>query len=278
MRPPAGATTLAATDLDRTLLHSDRAAGPAPAAEVVRLERRGEVATASLLRGTAAALVALEQRATWLPVTTRSVAQYRRLGLGPRLGLAPRHVACANGGVLLVDGVPDATWAARMARVLAAAAPRAEVAELLAGRLALLPPGSAGPVRDADGVLLVVRVRCPPTWLDELVDRCGARGWRVAVHGEKLHLLPAPLTKVAAAEEVRRRVGATRLLAAGDSPLDAELLLAADAGIQPVDGRLHAEGWRAPHVAVTAGSGLRAGEEIAGWLAAQAGGGGSTAT
>ena len=44
------------------------------------------------------------------------------------------------------------------------------------------------------------------------------------------------------------------------------LLLAADAGIQPADGALRAAGWDAPHVAVTAGRGLRAGEEIAAWL------------
>ena len=70
--------------------------------------------------------------------------------------------------------------------------------------------------------------------------------------------------------EVRERVAAARLLAAGDSPLDADLLLAADAGIQPADGALHAAGWRAAHVAVTRGVGLAAGEEIAAWLLARA--------
>ena len=70
--------------------------------------------------------------------------------------------------------------------------------------------------------------------------------------------------------EVRERVAAAWLLAAGDSPLDADLLHTADAGVQPVDGALHAAGWRAAHVAVTRGVGLAAGEEIAGWLLARA--------
>ena len=264
----AVAAVLAATDLDRTLVHSDRAAGPVEAREVIRLERRRGVTTASLTRRTAAALVALDRVATWVPATTRSVAGYRRLDLGRALGVAPRYAVCANGAVLLVDGVPDAAWAAQVGRLIARVAPRREVARLLTGHLGALAHGK---VRTADGVLLVVRVPdVTDGWVAELAALVADRGWRVAAHDEKVHVLPAGLTKGAAVAEVRRRLGAPRLLAAGDSPLDADLLLAADAGIQPVDGRLHAAGWHADHVAVTTGTGLRAGEEIAAWLLARA--------
>ncbi len=261
-------TVLVATDLDRTVVHSARAAGLEPGA-VLCLEQHGGVPTALLTRRTAAALAELDRRTVWVSATTRSAAQYARLDLGRRLGVTPRYVVAACGGVLLVDGVPDPAWASRIAGVLAGAAPRAEVADVLARHLARLPTGAAGPVRDADGVLLVVRASPPAGWLAELAAACDARGWRVAVHGPKVHVLPRGLGKGAAVGEVRRRLGATRLLAAGDSPLDADLLRAADAGIQPVDGRLHASGWRADHVAVTAGTGLRAGEEIAEWLLAR---------
>ncbi|PVZ14218.1 HAD family hydrolase [Actinomycetospora cinnamomea] len=225
--------------------------------------------TAMLTPRTAAALAALDRRAVWVPATTRSTAQYARLDLGRRLGVAPRYVVAACGGVLLVDGVPDPAWAAWIERLLADAAPRAEVADVLARHLACLPPGAAGPVRDVDGALLVVRAPAPAAWHTGLAAECDARGWRVVVHGTEVHVLPRGLGKGRAVDEVRRRLGSTRLLAAGDSPLDADLLRAADAGIQPVDGRLHAAGWRADHVAVTAGTGLRAGEEIVAWLLAR---------
>ena len=228
-----------------------------------------------LTRRTAATLVELARRATWVPATTRSAAEFRRLGLGPGLGLGvgttPRYAVCASGGVLLVDGAPDPAWEARVRDLLAGGAPVAEAAELFARHLARLDPGTAGSVGDADGLLLVARVADPPAgWLDELAADCDARGWRVARHGAKVHLLPARLDKSVAVAEVRERVAAARLLAAGDSPLDADLLLAADAGVQPADGALHAAGWRAAHVAVTHGVGLRAGEEIAAWLLARA--------
>jgi len=101
-------STLVATDLDRTLVHSARAAGPDVPGDVLCLERRRGVPTAMLTRKTAATLVELARRATWVPATTRSAAEFRRLGLGPRLGLGvgttPRFAVCASGGVLLVDG------------------------------------------------------------------------------------------------------------------------------------------------------------------------------
>jgi len=264
-------STLVATDLDRTLVHSARAVGSDVPGDVLCLERRRGVPTAMLTRRTAATLVELARRATWVPATTRSVAEFRRLGLGRAVGSTPRFAVCASGGVLLVDGAPDPVWEARVRHLLADGAPVAEAADLFTRHLACLAPGTAGAVRDADGVLLVARVAHPAAgWLDELAADCGARGWRVATHGAKVHLLPARLDKSVAVAEVRERVAAVRLLAAGDSPLDADLLLAADAGVQPADGALHAAGWRAGHVAVTRGVGLAAGEEIAAWLLARA--------
>jgi hypothetical protein len=262
---------LVATDLDRTLLRSARAAGPADPddpAEVVVLERRRGVVTASLTRRAASGLAALDRDAVWVPATTRSTPEYRRLDLPGALGVAPRWVVCAGGAVLLAGDRPDAAWAARVGDLLAGAAPLAEVAGVLDRHLAALPPHDAGRVRSADGALLVVRVRAPAGWVEELRAAVSGRGWRVVAHDEKVHLVPVALDKAAAVAEVRRRCGAVRLLAAGDSPLDAGLLLAADAGIQPADGRLRVSGWHADHVAVTASSGLRAGEEIVAWLRA----------
>ncbi|MEJ2890849.1 HAD family hydrolase [Actinomycetospora aeridis] len=248
-------TVLAATDLDRTLVHSARAAGTVVPGTVVCLERRGDVPTAMLSRRTAEDLAALDRRALWVPATTRSVTQYRRLALG-RLGARPRYAVCANGGVLLVDGVADPGWEAEVRRRAASAAPIGEVARRL------------GASRQVDGCFLVARTT--DARLDGLAPWCAGRGWRVDVDRDKVHVLPVSLTKGAAVAEVRRRTGAAHLLAAGDSPLDADLLAAADAGIQPVDGRLYASGWRADHIAVTSGRGVAAGEEIAAWLLAQA--------
>ncbi len=117
---------------------------------------------------------------------------------------------------------------------------------------------------------LVVDVAAMPGhFLAEWTGWCADRGWVVSMQGRKIYALPAGLTKQAAVAEVMRRVGGTRLLAAGDGALDAGLLAAADDGIRPAHGELYETGWAAPHVRVTANIGVSAGEEICRWFAGQ---------
>lgn len=90
----------------------------------------------------------------------------------------------------------------------------------------------------------------------------GPRGWTVSLQGRKIYAVPKPLTKSAAMNEVARRAGATLTLAAGDSLLDADLLLAADHAWRPGHGELADTDWSAPHVDVLTENGVAAGEEI----------------
>lgn len=255
-------TVLVATDLDRTLVYSRRSAG-VDLAGLHAVEHREGVATTWTTRRAAELLTALGDAATWVPATTRTREQFQRL----RLPGAHRWAVCAHGGVLLDDGVPDAAWAGDVRRRLARVASLDEVAAGLDRRIAVLPVGIAGPVRRAEDLFLVARLdpaRVPDGWGDELAAFAADRGWEALPGERKLHLVPAGLSKVAAVTEVRRRCGPDDgLLAAGDSRLDADLLLAADAAIRPAHGELHALGWHAPHVAVTRVSGVGAGEEIA---------------
>jgi hypothetical protein len=62
--------------------------------------------------------------------------------------------------------------------------------------------------------------------------------------------------------EVARRTGADLMLAAGDSLLDADLLLAADHGWRPGHGELADADWAAPTIAVLPERGVLAGERI----------------
>jgi hypothetical protein len=88
----------------------------------------------------------------------------------------------------------------------------------------------------------------------------------VSLQGRKVYAVPAGLTKSAAATEVVARCGGGPLLAAGDSLLDADLLDAADAAIRPAHGELAGTGFVRRHLAVTAATGVAAGEELLGRL------------
>ncbi|WP_434589019.1 HAD family hydrolase [Streptomyces sp. A5-4] len=260
---PASAV-LVASDLDRTLIYSSAALGlRMPDAEAPRLlcVEVYESKPLSYLTETAAGLMAqLAAETCFVPTTTRTREQYHRIKLPCP---TPRFAICANGGHLLVDGVSDPDWQAQVARTLADEC--ASLAEVRAHLLDAADPAWLLKERVAEDLfayLVVERALLPGEWVKELGEWAEGRGWTVSLQGRKIYAVPKPLTKSAAMREVARRTGATLTLAAGDSILDADLLLAADQGWRPGHGELADTGWTGPQVTVLPEAGVAAGEEI----------------
>ncbi|MEU7083499.1 HAD family hydrolase [Streptomyces achromogenes] len=255
---------LVASDLDRTLIYSSAAlALTMPDARAPRLlcVEVHEARPLSFMTETAAGLLAdLGDAAVFVPTTTRTRKQYQRINLP---GPPPRYAICANGGHLLVDGVTDADWHARvLARLADECAPLAEVREHL---LRCADPVWVRKHRVAEDLfayLVVERELLPEDWVKELAVWAEDRGWTVSLQGRKIYAVPKPLTKSAAVRELARRTGAESILAAGDSLLDADLLLAADRGWRPGHGELADTGWTAPRVTALPERGVLAGERI----------------
>ncbi len=264
-------TTLFATDLDRTLIYSRGAVNgyrPEPdfGRDLVAVERFEGKDASWMTTGAARRFAGLHHAGRVLPVTTRTPEQYRRIRLpGPR----PQYAITANGGILLVDGVVDQAWHRVVAAELARAAPLAEIWEHV-GRVC--HPEWTVKLRNAHDLFcyaVLHRRRLPAGFVAEVAAWAESRGWQVALQGRKLYWVPRSLTKSAAVAEVGRRTGSDRVLAAGDSLLDSDLLAAADHGITARHGELVASGWRADHVTVTRHCGVRAGAEIVDWFAAR---------
>jgi len=256
---------LACCDLDRTLIYSAGALllegedRHAPALVVAEVYQGRPL---SFLTRTAELLLAgIAEAGAFVPVTTRTMAQYRRIRLP---GPPPRYAVTTNGGRILVDGEPDPAWTARVAQELAGrCAPLAEITARLAR-----PEYSAWllRLRDAEELFayaIVERDNLPPADLAGLELWCAERGWTVSLQGRKLYCVPDTITKEAAVAEIVRRSGGGPVIAAGDSLLDQGLLLAADHAFRTAHGELETAGFQAPHLAVTAARGVLAGEEIA---------------
>ncbi|MEV6505720.1 HAD family hydrolase [Streptomyces sp. NPDC051642] len=258
---------LVASDLDRTLIYSAAAlALTMPDARAPRLlcVEVHESKPLSFMTETAAGLLTelgeLGDAAVFVPTTTRTRKQYQRINLpGPE----PKFAICANGGHLLVDGVTDEDWHAQVQSKLAAeCAPLEEVREYLA---ATADPAWVRKHRVAEDLfayLVVERELLPEEWVKELAVWAENRGWTVSLQGRKIYAVPKPLTKSAAMREVAHRTNATLTLAAGDSLLDADLLLAADKAWRPGHGELADESWTAPNVTALPERGVLAGERI----------------
>ncbi|MBX9395420.1 HAD family hydrolase [Streptomyces sp. TRM72054] len=255
---------LVASDLDRTLIYSSAALSlTMPDARAPRLlcVEVHESKPLSYMTETAAGLLTdLADAAVFVPTTTRTRKQYQRINLP---GPPPRYAICANGGHLLVDGVSDLDWHASVtARLADECASLAEVQEHL---LRAADPVWVRKHRVADDLfayLVVERELLPEDWVKELAVWAENRGWTVSLQGRKIYAVPKPLTKSAAVHEVARRTGADLTLAAGDSLLDADLLLAADKGWRPSHGELADSGWTAPDITSLPERGVLAGERI----------------
>lgn len=259
---------LIASDLDRTLIYSGRAlalSGPDRLApRLLSVEVNDSKPLSFMTERAARLLTELVAETIFVPVTTRTRTQYERVNLpGPVDGWRPPYAICANGGRLLADGVPDRDWDAVVAARLAeSSATLAEVVEHLA--LCADPEWTLKRrvAEDLFAYLVVERALLPEGWLAELTGWCTERGWTVSLQGRKVYAVPAALTKSAALAEVVRRTGASTVLAAGDSLLDADLLLAADESWRPGHGELAEQQWTGPKVTALVQTGVLAGEEI----------------
>lgn len=257
-------TVLVAADLDRTLIYSRAALGlgPGQAPKLLCVELLEGKQSSFMTETAADLLVELSASAVLMPVTTRTSKQLRRV----RLPAPTRFSIAANGGILFVDGEVDRAWRRQVRQAVAEVAPLDQVWAQLG---ASCSPDWTLKLRVASSLFcyaVIDRARMPAGFVEEMTAWADELGWSTSLQGRKLYWVPRPLTKSAAVAEVARRIDAELVLAAGDSLLDADLLLAADLGIRPRHGELSESGWSAPHVSRTEATGVLAGEQICRWL------------
>ncbi|WP_222433451.1 HAD family hydrolase [Arthrobacter sp. UKPF54-2] len=261
----SAAPVMVASDLDRTLIYSANSMSLVGSDHLAPRMVVAEVYDAAPLsfmtRAAEGLLEWVAEQSVFVPVTTRTQAQFSRVQL-PRAGQG--YAVTTNGAVLLHDGEPDADWSRHMQRSLGSVCAPLDVV------LGHLTGSAAHPailrIRTAEDCFIygiVDRDALTDAYLEELGAWCDARGWTTSLQGRKLYCVPVPITKEAAVAEVRRRTGAGLLVAAGDSRLDAGILELADVAIRPAHGELESDGFSRPNLTVTSTSGVLAGEEIA---------------
>lgn len=269
LRARAGTLTVAAFDLDRTLIYSTASAGDPATLPPLTIVEHYEGQPLSRMTWTSWALLGdLMAAAEVVPVTTRTQKQYERVNLPT----VPQYAICANGGVLLVDGVRDPEWDAWARETVALSAPLLEVLAIFEEVLDAKWVMKARSAEDLFCYLVAThRKDIPGKWLRKFTARVTALGWTVSVQGRKVYAVPAGLSKATGLMRLRglleaAHTGDVRVYSTGDSLLDAPMLEAADEAIRPAHGELHDQGWDADGVDVTTRSGALAGEEIIGWM------------
>lgn len=252
-----------ASDLDRTMIYSLRSSGLKDTYPVLTVAEFHKEKPLSYVTDFSYRMLDClgGGGVTFVPATTRSMAQYRRVFLPPVAGSA--FAVTSNGGRILVDGIEDADWTTYIKEHLEASSIHLDEV-----RKALDEEFSRPWIHNttfADELFLVLHVdaaNTPKAFVDDLTSWLAERGWKTSLQGSKLYCIPAILTKGAAVKEVCERLNSSGLYAAGDSLLDKTLLSMADTAYRPAHGELEAADYRQDNLTVTDTVGIAAGQEI----------------
>ncbi len=215
---------LFASDLDNTLLFSYKHKRPGDQCMEWLDGREQGFCSPRVLE----LLPKLCRRALFVPVTTRSVAQYLRIAW-PQAAV-PQYAVVANGGILLAEGEVDEQW--RRETEALAGPWQEELLRLLAGLAELDVPKRCRLVDD-----IYLFAGCDNELDAGAIGAYLAAGadkkLTVAVSGRKVYVFPPGIDKGAALERLRRRFAVAKAICAGDSVIDVPMLERADIAIAP---------------------------------------------
>ena len=164
-----------------------------------------------------------------IPVTTRSVEQYRRINFPE--GFSPKYALVDNGGTLLINGEPEREWTNNSLGIVRKCADELERCR----RAMENDPHRSFEIRLVDGMFLFTKSDCPARSLELIKAAVGEQGECFAV-GAKLYAVPAEINKGSAAERLKKRIAHDcPTICAGDSAMDIPLLKIADTAVFPED-------------------------------------------
>lgn len=213
--------TVVFSDLDGTLIFSAKRKRPGD----IVCEYKDGNEISCITSGQAELLPCLDI----IPVTTRSIEQYRRINFPD--GFSPKYALTDNGGNLLVDGFPDPEWA-EMTRSFTQ---ECSVKLSLCREIMERDSFRSFEIRMVDGLFLFTKSDNPEKSLELLKSNADDMVECFST-GAKLYVLPKKLNKGAMAKRLAERLFPDcRIICAGDSLMDISLLNIADIAVFPED-------------------------------------------
>ncbi|MEE1131178.1 MAG: HAD family hydrolase [Caryophanon sp.] len=224
------------TDLDRTLIFSNRTIGNCTDVRCVELFEGKEQSFMSNKQ--IDMLHELKESTHIIPVTTRSQMQYERVSFFQQ-ELIPSYAVMANGGIIFKDGKRDTQWDEIVQQNMKEALPICDFPtrfEMHRAHDFFLRE------YEVEGLFYMLAVDLATLRHEELrafQDDLATEGWTSYLHGRKFYALPSTLTKEAAVKYVASQLAHTEHIAAGDSMMDLGMMQFADVGYTPKHGEVY---------------------------------------
>jgi hydroxymethylpyrimidine pyrophosphatase-like HAD family hydrolase len=245
------------TDLDRTIIFSKRFIGSNDD-DIVLAERDGEKEIAYITFAGLEALKDLSKKTTVVPVTTRNLAEYKRIHILNELNL--KYYIVNNGAEIYIDGKTDKTFSDMIRKELGLLSYGFDVA--LQKFLNAFDLKTIKLYRLSDNYLWVIVVN-PETFdfisLMDFKKAMLAKGWQISVTGKKVYIIPSCISKWNAVKYLHDNYLNEQIISAGDSYMDIEMVKNSEISFIPRGCELEN---LLPQSFITKSSGIRAGEEI----------------
>lgn len=258
-----------ASDLDQTLIYSPRsfriALGDAmPPITSIEMYEGREISF--IADGVIKKLNDIARRSTFIPVTTRTIEQYRRISLFQE-AIIPTYGVVSNGGNIIKNGEVDLHWQKQVLLNMQEGCLAAK--DMLMSFQEICHESWAGTIRMADGLFyycVVERDKVPQSDIEGFTVWAQEQGWSISLQGRKLYIVPQVVNKWAAVAYIQNLLQEKFVIAAGDSLLDLCMLEQADCGIVPSHGEIwdsYCQGLLvAPSIKFTKSKGILAANDI----------------
>lgn len=150
----------------------------------------------------------------FVPVTTRSIEQYKRLFVFGK-EIKVEYALVCNGAILLKDGIVDEEWLCKT-RVIANAGIRTLVK--IQNEL------SEYSISNVEGVMLYFKADDPKKLTQLLRDKYANESVYIGFDKRKVYVVPAGISKGNAIKRYCRKFGVSKTISSGDSEFDISML------------------------------------------------------
>lgn len=221
-----------ASDLDQTLIYSQKWVGDEH--EAVCIEYKDGKPLSFMLKDGLDHLQRLNEGNQFIPITTRTNAQYQRIDFS----FVPKLAVVANGAIILRDNEVDKEWEEHLHKQLALCSSFQSMKELV-GKL--FNVSGVESVRGADDHFLYLLVDVDVfdvSLLSQVEALVNGKKWKIYNQGRKIYFIPEVITKGNALAYLKKKEDFEKIVSAGDSSLDASMKEISDCFLIPGHSKL----------------------------------------
>lgn len=253
---------ITASDLDRTLMYSNRALEEfgIPGNIVLKpVEFYKGNWTGYMTEAAFSMLKEVSSHSLFIPVTTRTTEQFKRFVIFEK-EIPLTYAITTNGAHILYKGEPLKDWSEQLIIQLKNGCASEEEVLSALKRSGITLDGIR---KQAENLFFYFILNCLPTpsELIEIRELTAQYGWKMSLQGRKLYFIPTAISKGKALEFICNREGMKAMAGAGDSVLDWDFLKNCTYRFVPSHGEL-LKVMGPADITLTNQLGVAAGEEI----------------